>query len=172
MEQCWCRLLDTVAAPEEPQETKATYLLNILSALELKKPVSKRIAKNLSLILSSSEPWETMEAQLLVKIDAALKPPTLNLNDYDIMFHIPRILPKPGMTPADNADYSSLLGRVKTMATKMDMPIINITIAQKENLDKENALVGDSDEEKKEAKKKKKVCICVRLLWYDDLNIC
>jgi hypothetical protein len=53
------------AAPEEPQETvtKATYLLNILSAFEMKKPVSKRVAKNMSLVLSSSEPWETMEAQ-------------------------------------------------------------------------------------------------------------
>lgn len=155
------------AAPEEPQETKATYLLNILSAFELKKPVSKRVAKNLSLVLSSSEPWETMEAQLLVKIDAALKPKTLNLNDYDIMFHIPRLLPKPGMTLTDNADYSSLLGRVKTMASKMDMPTINITIAQKEDADKENTLIADSDGEKKEAKTKKKVSICV---WYDDLN--
>jgi hypothetical protein len=76
----------------------ATYLLNILSAIELKKPVSKRVVKNLSLVLLSLEPWETMEAQLLVKIDTALKPKTLNLNDYNIMFHIPRLLLKLGMT--------------------------------------------------------------------------
>jgi hypothetical protein len=138
----------------------ATYLLNILSAVEL-KPVSRHVAMYLSLVLSSSEPWETMEAQLLAKIDTALKPKTLNLNDYDIMFHIPRLLPKPDMTLADKADYSSLLGSVKTMTTK-NMPTINITIAQKESeMDKEN-VVADSDEDKKEAKKKKKVSICVR----------
>jgi hypothetical protein len=155
------------SAPEERQDIMATYLLNILSAVELKKPVSKRVPKNLSLVLSSSEPWETMEAQLLAKIDTALKPKTLNLNDYNIMFHIPRLLPKPGMTLADKADYSSLLGRVKTMATK-NMPTINITIAQKESeIDKEN-IVADSDEDKKEAKKKKKVSICV---WCHNLEL-
>ena len=133
------------------------------------KLVSKHVAKNLSLVLSSSEPWETMEAQLLVKIDTALKPKTLNLNDYNIMFYIPRLLPKPGMTLADNADYSSLLGCVKTMATKMDMPMINVTVTQKESeVDKENILVADSNDEKREAKTKKKVSICI---YYDDLDL-
>ena len=69
---------------------KVTYLLNILSAIELKKPISKHIAKNMSLVLSSSEPWETMEAQLLVKIDTALKLKTLNLN-----LHVPYPSPSP-----------------------------------------------------------------------------
>ena len=47
------------------------------------------------------------------------------------------------------------------MATKMNMPVINITIAQKEDVAKENVLVGDSDGEKKETKTKKKVSICI-----------
>ncbi|KAF5380154.1 hypothetical protein D9615_006147 [Tricholomella constricta] len=143
-------------AATEPIVVNTTYLLSILSAAELKKPISKRVPKNQSLSLSSSEPWDTMKAQLLVKIDASIKPKQLKIEDYDIMFYIPRILPKPGMTLACETDYSSLLGRVKAMADKTTTPTINISVSQKEsNGNKEN--MGDSeDEEKQEPKSKKK----------------
>ena len=73
------------------------------------------------------------------------------------------------MLADSNADYSFLLKCVKTMATKMDMPMINITIFQNKSEDKENSLVvSDSDEEKKKAKTKKKVSICIQ---FDNLDL-
>lgn len=133
----------------------------MLSAAELKKPVAKRAPKNQSLLLSTAEPWDTMKAQLLVKIDIALKSPTLSFDDYGIMFYIPRVLPKPGMTLATEADYTSLLEHIQALVAKMKIPAVNINISQNESSTGKENLVDSEDEGKKESKSKKKVCICI-----------
>jgi hypothetical protein len=114
--------------------------------------------------LSTSEPWDTVKAQLLVKIAAELSPPYLDYSHYDVMVYISRILPKPGMPLVTPENYASLLARVNNMTTLT--PTVNITIEEKapttigkdgkENERKENQDDSDNDSDAKEGKKKKK----------------
>jgi hypothetical protein len=47
--------------------------------------------------LDMSKPWETMQAQLLVKIDHVLSPSHIQYDQYNIKFYITCIIPKPGL---------------------------------------------------------------------------
>ena len=58
------------------------YMTTTLSALEAKKAVSKCVPINESFELSMEEPWDTLKAQLLVKIDNALSPKNLEYQQY------------------------------------------------------------------------------------------
>ena len=91
---------------EQPSHTKITYLLSILSADEASKAVAKRETISSSLLLSDKAPWDTMKAQLLAEISKALSPQLLDFEDYNIMFFIPRVLPKPGMALFDRRQLS------------------------------------------------------------------
>lgn len=55
--------------------------------------------------LSTHEPWDMMKEQILTKICISLNLPTIDFNDYDIVFHIPCVLPKPGLTLATKSDF-------------------------------------------------------------------
>jgi hypothetical protein len=105
-----------------------TYMVLVFSADEMKKVQSKRVAKSYTLQLDTSEPWDTMRAQLLSKIDNALQPRPLDFTLFDISFAIPRIVPKPGMPLETEASYSILLQRVCKIK---EPPIISISICQK-----------------------------------------
>jgi hypothetical protein len=105
----------------------------------MKKPAGKREPKKSSLQLSSDEPWDTLKAQLLVKIDEVFKPTTLSIDDYDILFTIPRIVSKPGYPLASATDYSILLDRsVKSRLVQLSVSTA-IDDGDKENEEMENA---------------------------------
>ena len=82
--------------PESMATKMLTYILTIMPGSEVTKPASKRTLKSATLQLKSDELWSTLEAQLLVKISALLKPKRLNYEDYQVYFYIPRFIPKPG----------------------------------------------------------------------------
>ena len=108
--------------------TKLTYMVLVFSAVEMKKVQSKQVAKSYTLQLDTDEPWDTMQAQLLSKIDNALQPRPLDFTLFDISFTIPRIVPKPGMPLETEASYSILLQRA---CKAKEPPIISISICQK-----------------------------------------
>lgn len=136
-------------------ENKITYILAIFSKSEAKKAVSKRVPKTKSLQLSTDEPWDTMKAQVLVQISAALNPSVLDFENYEIMFHIPRVLPKPGLSLASETDYLIMTGRGRNMTAKH--PTINISVVAKlVDGEKENEMEEADQEKSKE--KGKKVC--------------
>jgi hypothetical protein len=104
----------------------------------MKKPAVKRIAKTLSLQQYSNTEWDTVKAQLLEKISAALKPKKLDYNNYTTLFSIPWIIPKPGMPLTTPGEYTFLIEQA--MKPKKP-PIVNITITENPNEsdgDKEN----------------------------------
>jgi hypothetical protein len=59
-----------------------TYVISIFSAEELSKPESKCKPRNVSFDLATDEPWDTMKAQLLAKIEAFFSPQLLNFDNY------------------------------------------------------------------------------------------
>ncbi|KAH0825694.1 hypothetical protein J3R83DRAFT_10846, partial [Lanmaoa asiatica] len=67
----------------------------ITSAAEMKKPHARRTAKGAEFSFSLKEPWDTLLAQILSKISAALNPEVIAFDDYEITYFIPRVLPKP-----------------------------------------------------------------------------
>jgi len=73
--------------------------------------------------LSTDEPWDTMKAQILAKISTALNPPLVDFDNYNIMFYIPHVLPKPGLTFTIEYDFTIMNGSVCNM--KAQDPTIN-----------------------------------------------
>jgi hypothetical protein len=134
------------------------------STSEAKKPATKRANKHATCQVRIDLPWSTLQAQLLVKISNALKPKTIDFTNYDALFHIPRLLFKPGMVLAGDADYQILLQCVASIK-KLD-PIVYVDIIEraiygkeKENIEPEKDKAYDSeDEAQPKKKKKKKVC--------------
>ena len=148
-------LLDVVIEPEPETAKKITYILSIFAASEVKKAVAKRVAKNYSVQLGLDELWDTVKAQLLVKISMALNPPVLDFAHYDVMFHIPHVLPKPGMSLAGEDDYEFLLQCAHSV--KNNTLIINLSITKiAAPADKENIPEADGVDK---TKSKKKVCL-------------
>lgn len=133
-----------------------TYILTITPESEANKPASKRTLRSATLQLKSDEPWSTLEAQLLVKISALLKPKRLNYEDYQVYFYIPQSIPKPGMILSNEEDYTILLQRAMTL--KRPDPTINIDITEQgaDKAEKENA-GPEADEGQPKKKKKKQV---------------
>jgi hypothetical protein len=119
------------------------------------------VRKTKSLQLLTDEPWDTMKAQILVLLSAALNPPVLDFENYELMFHIPRVLPKPGLSLASEAGYLIMNGRGCNMTAKD--PTINIFVVEKLiNGEKEN----DEEEvdQEKSKDKGKKVRVTYQLL--------
>jgi hypothetical protein len=124
---------------------------------EASKPTSRWVVKSAMLQLKSDEPWSTLQAQLLMKISALLKPRVLDYKQYQVYFYIPCSILKPGMILSNEDDYSILLQCV--IALKKPDPNINIDIMEQEvnHVEKENE---EFEEEKQPKKKKKQVCTC------------
>ena len=106
--------------------------------------------------------WSTLQAQLLAKISDALKPTKIDFTNYDALFHIPRVLSKPGVVLASNADYQILLQHVAPIK-KLD-PIVYVDITEragcdgeKENVEPEKDRARDDLEDEERPKKKKKM---------------
>ena len=90
---------------------KFTFNIAMFPAKERSKDLKKRTGKNTYMILHNNEPFDTWNAQLLVKIDNTLNPSKLDIADYEIHFTIPRISPSPLMV-SSNEEYANMLERV------------------------------------------------------------
>ena len=102
-----------------------------------------------------------MKAQILVLLSATLNPPVLDFENYELMFHIPRVLPKPGLSLASEADYLIMTGCGCNMTAKD--PTINIFVVEKLiNREKENDKEEVDQEKSKD--KGKKVRVAYQLL--------
>jgi len=148
-------LVDHLVEPQpEVQPAEVTYIISIMSATEARKTVvSKRASKSAYLKLNTDEPWETMQAQLLVKIDHALRPSQIQYDQYEIKFYITRVLPKPGLSLDSETDYNLMILK----ARKLRDLTINITIVQLvSDDDKEN----EAEVEEVTKPKKKAVRVC------------
>lgn len=116
-----------------------------MSAAEARKTISKRVAKSVILQLDSNEPWDTLKAQLLVKIDATLKPQAIHYDSYDINFIIPRVFPKPGLSLTNAADYDLMISKSR----KLKDITIQITVVEVPSAnDKENEIEESVTKEK------------------------
>jgi hypothetical protein len=96
--------------------------------------ISKRIPKVAVLKLDSDEPWDTVQAQLLVKIDQALHPSLIEYEHYDVTFSIPRVYPKPGLSLSSAADYDLIIKRHNPKA----FTVIIVVVQLGSDDDKEN----------------------------------
>ena len=138
-----------------------TYLLSIFSAEEASKAISKRRPESAELELSSKEPWDTLKAQLLVKITETTSPSFLDFDNYKVMYFIPRLVPKPGRQLVSANNYASLIKLLANCPNKV-MPAINIIIEQKTtSKEKENVTAGPGGSTSKDGGAEKKVCISV-----------
>jgi hypothetical protein len=124
----------------------------------MKKPVSKRIAKGHTIQLGADQEWDTLRAQMLVKISASLNPKVLDLDNYSILFHIPRCVPKPGISLAKPEEYNVMIAQA--IKTKNLMVYLSIMQQEKDD-DKENEESGNDDDDAKLKKKGAKVRICM-----------
>ena len=104
------------------------YILAMTPTSEASKPALRHVVKCAMLQLKSDEPWSTLQAQLLVKISALLKPRMLDYKQYQVYFYIPHSIPKPGMILSNEGDYDILLQHV--LALKKLDPTINIDITE------------------------------------------
>ena len=91
----------TVPAPDS---ILFTYVSTIFSVADMEKAVSKRTPRSLSFQLRSDKPWDTVKAQILVRISTALNPPILDYAHYRVVLSIPCIISKPGMPFASEID--------------------------------------------------------------------
>jgi hypothetical protein len=97
-----------------------------------------------------------------VKISDNLKPKTINFINYEALFHIPRVLSKPGMVLADDANYQILLQRVASIK-KLD-PIVYIDIVERAVCIEEKENIEPEKDSKNEEQPKKMVHCCLPVL--------
>ena len=93
----------------------------------MKKEAGKHgAAKNTFLQLESTEPWDAVKAQLLVKINSILKLTTIDFYNYMFSFLVPCIHTKP--TELTNEDSYKFMVEC---ASKGKDPSMNLTIEPK-----------------------------------------
>jgi hypothetical protein len=125
---------------------KINYIIQAFSASEMKKPVSKRVARTSCLQLSPNEPLDTVQAQFLTQIDALLHPKTHVYADYQVIITIPRILGKPGLPLLSANDYTLLLERARNKSN-----LVHVTIVALKDSDKENDAPAETVPKSKKA---------------------
>jgi hypothetical protein len=138
-------VVDAPAPQDNPNPSiMLDYIVAIFPPAELKKAITKRVSKNMSLRLSTDEPWDTVKAQILVKIDTALNPQTINFENYSIAYTIPRIVTKPGYPLSNANDYALLVDRARKPK------LVHLHVTPVVNLDnKENEPANDAEKTKK-----------------------
>jgi hypothetical protein len=108
-------------------DSKINYVLSIFSSVDMKLAASKRKPMGRLLALSSSEPWDTIKAQILSALDKALSPANINIDDYEIAYVIPRIVTQ-ALPLESETDYGHMISK----ATKHNTDI-KVTCIQKAN---------------------------------------
>ncbi|KAJ7728620.1 hypothetical protein B0H16DRAFT_1470380 [Mycena metata] len=104
-----------------------TYTVNFLVSLDRSKkiPATRTPIQTIIISLGDNEPFDTLKAQILVRIDNVYNPPTLDFDEYDNTFTIPRIVTD--AITLDAGTYKHLLKK----ASKMDDPAARIRIDPK-----------------------------------------
>lgn len=93
-----------------PTSLNISYTFDIYTTAQMKKPSKKRgDPKRSVMVLKSDEPWDTFKAQTLTRIDKALKPATVDIGDYKIVFTVPRIQKTTDLE--DEESYHFMIGR-------------------------------------------------------------
>jgi hypothetical protein len=113
---CVTNILDLASEPSGADENKITieitFNLSFYALKEGSKDVKKRISCHSTYMkLNNSEPFDTFKAQLLVRIDKYFTPKRLDLDDFQVLFSIPRISPMP-IILAEDGDYQLFLERI------------------------------------------------------------
>ncbi|KAI6008433.1 hypothetical protein EDC04DRAFT_2907192 [Pisolithus marmoratus] len=99
--------------PADHPVHKITHNLSMFPVEELTKDdVKKQHGKSAFLKLNSDLPFDTVKAQLLIKISAHLQPDTISFDDYKVTFSIPHISPTP-FSVTEEDDYVKLIQHVK-----------------------------------------------------------
>ena len=112
---------------DEPVTTmQLRYSLMILSATELKKPISWQQPKGASFTVATNEPWDTLKAQLLAKIDNTLKPNKISFADYHLKYFMPHMLSKSSLDLESKEDYEGFVDHSRNI--KSNSPMINVNI--------------------------------------------
>jgi hypothetical protein len=78
--------------------------------------------------LASTEPWDTVKAQILHTLESTLSPPTINMHDYEVSYTIPRCVTQ-ALPLTNEADHSHMVKN----ATKGKTPVLTVkmTVIQK-----------------------------------------
>jgi hypothetical protein len=121
------RKVASKVVPEDPAIT-ITYAIALFTTAEWKKAIAKRTPKNLSLQLKSTEPFDTVQAQILAKIDSAIDLPRNKITDYDVLYMISRIVQKPGVPLTSEADYAVLVEKARASGKNKTSAIVNLSI--------------------------------------------
>ena len=144
------------SAPHTPIQAPAptvtiNYAISVFSSAEMKKATSKRVPKCSSFQLRTEEPWDTLKAQLLVKVfDALGDAASLDFSKYNFVVSILRVISKPGLPLTSDDDYDLLLTKIRI--GKVKEPILaNVTITQLDD-NKENEPAANDKSKKKNAK--------------------
>ncbi|KAG2109731.1 uncharacterized protein F5147DRAFT_575532, partial [Suillus discolor] len=107
---------------------EVSYIITVFSAAEMKKAKTKRKPISTSVNLNSDEPWDTLKAQVLVKISNTIRPVSSTSTDYALTYQIPQVLPKPGLSLITQADFDGMMKHVNGMnAVSL---LVNITVVQ------------------------------------------
>ena len=78
--------------------------------------------------LASTEPWDTVKAQILQTLDNTLSPPTINMHDYEISYTISCCVTQ-ALPLANETDYCHMINNVTKGKTPALM--VKITVIQK-----------------------------------------
>jgi hypothetical protein len=105
-----------------------TFDVTVFSIAEMKKPAKQRGDGSSSyIVFTSSEPWDTLKAQLMAKISQILDPTPITFEDYHVTFTVPRHSKTP-LPLLSSDDFTQLLQR--TLKTKTN-PTAKIVVEAK-----------------------------------------
>ncbi|KAI6026867.1 hypothetical protein PISMIDRAFT_25330 [Pisolithus microcarpus 441] len=114
---------------EKPMKV-VTFVVKVMPSTELKKLITKHEMKSVSFEFRHGEdPWDTLLTWMLLRIDQILSPKKIGIEDYEVTFHIPCILPKPGLPLVSKEHYRTLSTQINKIA--LQTPTVNIIILQK-----------------------------------------
>ncbi|KAI6112573.1 hypothetical protein F5141DRAFT_1062982 [Pisolithus sp. B1] len=115
--------------PLEKPTKVVTFIVNVTPSTELKKPITKCEMKSASFeFRHGKDPWDMLLTQMLSRIDQILSPKKIGIEGYEVTFHIPHILPKPGLPLVSEEHYRTLSTQIDKIASQN--PTVNIIVLQ------------------------------------------
>ena len=114
--------------PAQAPISNISYVFSVFSSSEMEFVRSKCEAIGRVLELASTEPWDTVKAQILQTLDNTLSPPTINMHDYEISYMISCCVTQ-ALPLVNETDYCHMIKNV----TKGKTPAltVKITVIQK-----------------------------------------
>ncbi|KAJ7284778.1 hypothetical protein C8J57DRAFT_1497665 [Mycena rebaudengoi] len=135
----------------KPVKREITYTISVYSPAQMKKAKSSRGAPITDIVtLDNDEPWDTLKAQILAKISAALNLNPLIYDNYDVVFTVRTHVPEP-IRLDTAAKYKHLVSnalRIKSSAAGK--------IAVEPKLTRATAIAVDDNDDEDEPKWKRR----------------